>query len=49
MPALKCSDDAPTPRAPIPDMQIHLLKSKIHRARDRGDVNYEGSLGLTRI
>lgn len=28
-------------------MQIHLLKSKIHRARvTAGDVNYEGSLGI---
>ena len=30
-------------------MQIHLLKSKIHRARvTAGDVNYEGSLGIDR-
>lgn len=28
-------------------MQIHLLKSKIHRARvTAADVNYEGSLGI---
>ena len=49
MPALKCAPTTrgrhPAPR--IPDMQIHLLKSKIHRARvTAGDVNYEGSLGI---
>ena len=35
-------------RAGLQDtMQIHLLKSKIHRARvTAGDVNYEGSLGI---
>jgi aspartate 1-decarboxylase len=30
-------------------MLIHVLKSKIHRARvTAGDVNYEGSLGIDR-
>ncbi len=30
-------------------MLVHLLKSKIHRARvTAGDVNYEGSLGIAR-
>jgi aspartate 1-decarboxylase len=34
-------------RARLNAMQIHLLKSKIHRARvTAGDVNYEGSLGI---
>jgi aspartate 1-decarboxylase len=31
----------------VSDIQIHLLKSKIHRATvTAGDVNYEGSLGI---
>jgi aspartate 1-decarboxylase len=30
-------------------MQVHVLKSKIHRARvTAGDVEYEGSLGIAR-
>jgi len=30
-------------------MQVHVLKSKIHRAQvTAGDVNYEGSLGIAR-
>ncbi len=30
-------------------MLVHVLKSKIHRARvTAGDVNYEGSLGIAR-
>ena len=30
-------------------MLVHILKSKIHRARvTAGDVNYEGSLGIAR-
>jgi aspartate 1-decarboxylase len=30
-------------------MLVHLLKSKIHRARvTAGDLNYEGSLGIAR-
>ena len=30
-------------------MLVHLLKSKIHRAQvTAGDVNYEGSLGISR-
>ena len=30
-------------------MQVHVLKSKLHRAQvTAGDVNYEGSLGISR-
>ncbi len=47
--ALYCERLAPGQRGGRHFMLIHMLKSKIHRAQvTAGDVNYEGSLGISR-